>query len=105
MLSIVYKFVIVYNMNNRSELTLTIQIFKEGKRFVSYNEELGVSSCGDTPEDARHNLREAMSGFIKSARKMGTLDEILEEAGFVQKDKRWLTPQLVTLDRLSLSLS
>ena len=91
-------------MENLNNLTLTIQIFREGKRYVSHNPELDVSSCGDTPEIARKNLQEAVLGFLKSAYKIGTLDEILEQAGFTHRGKSWSTPEMVTLDRFSLAL-
>ena len=58
-------------------LTFTIQVFKEGGKFVSYNPELKVASCGDNIVEAKNNLRDAISGFLKSARKMGTLEGIL----------------------------
>ena len=87
-----------------TKLTITVQIFREGKKYVSFNPELEVASCGNTLEEARHNLRDAMRGFIKSAAKMGTLDTILEQAGFIHKGKSWLTPELVSLDRMSLAI-
>jgi len=91
-------------MKTHSELTLTVQIFREGKKYVSYNPELEVASCGNTVEEARYNLKDAMRGFLKSATKTGTLDLVLEEAGFIHKGKSWVTPELVTLDRMSLAL-
>lgn len=83
-------------------LNFTVQIFKEGATYVSHNPELNVSSCGDTVDEAESNLRQALAGFLKSAEKLGTLGEILEEAGYVRKDKRWIEPQLVLTGRLSL---
>jgi predicted RNase H-like HicB family nuclease len=88
-----------------SELTFTIQIFQEGRQYVAYNPELDVSSCGKEPEEARRNLFDAVRGFLKSAKKMGTLVSILEVAGFIQKKKYWATPSLVALDRFSLAFS
>lgn len=66
------------------QLTFTVQIFKEGKQFVSFNPELRVASCGKTAEIARENLKDAIRGFLLSARKKGTLSDTLEEAGFVR---------------------
>lgn len=67
-------------------VTFTVQIFKEEKVFVSYCPELKVSSCGKSIEEAKNNLKEAISGFLKSAKKMNTLQEIMEEAGFTIKN-------------------
>ncbi len=57
-------------------------IWKEGDVYVSYCPQLDVSSCGDTVEEARRMLKEAVRLFVEEAEKMGTLKEILEEAGF-----------------------
>lgn len=91
-------------MNTYTNLTFTIQIFKEGKTFVSHSPELNVSSCGKTLEESRKNLKDAINGFIKSAYKIGTLNRILEEAGYLYKNKKWLEPNLLVLDRLSLAV-
>jgi len=92
------------NGNTLPPLTFTIQIFREGKLFVAYNPELDVSSCGSTLEKAKVNIHDAIRGFLKSATKMGTLGEILEEAGYTYQRKRWVDPELVTLDRMSVSV-
>lgn len=56
-------------------------IWQERNVFVSYCPELDVSSCGDTVEAARVNLREAVRLFLEEAEKMNTLDSILKEVG------------------------
>ena len=83
-------------------LSFTIQIFREGRTYVAHNPELNVSSCGDTLDDAKSNLKDALVCFLKSAQKLGTLDEILKEAGYVRKNKEWVEPRLVLSGRLSL---
>ena len=85
-------------------LAFTVQVFREGKNYVSFNPELKVASCGRNIEEAKENLREAISGFLKSARKIGTIDNILEEAGFIYKKQRWFAPDLLVMDRLSLAI-
>lgn len=46
-------------------------IWKEGNVYVSYCPRLDVSSCGDTVEDARKMLREAVRLFLEEAEKKG----------------------------------
>ena len=84
-------------------LTLTIQVFKEGTYFVSYKPELKVASCGKSIDEAKDKLKEAISGFLKVAKEMNTLDEIMEEAGFSYKQHKWFAPELLVMDRLSLA--
>lgn len=91
-------------MNHIPALTFTIQVFQEGRTYVAYTPELDVSSCGRTLDEARGNLGDAVRGFLKSAERQGTLNAILEEAGFVRKRSHWSTPPMVTLDRFSVSV-
>ena len=92
-----------HTKTNVLNLTLTVQVFKEGKYFVSYNPELKVASCGKNIDEAKEKLKEAISGFLKSAKAMNTLDEIMEEAGFSYKKHQWFTPDILVMDRLSLA--
>ncbi len=57
-------------------------IWKEGNAYVSYCPQFDVSSCGDTVEEARRMLKEAVYLFIEVAQEQGTLQTILEEAGY-----------------------
>jgi predicted RNase H-like HicB family nuclease len=94
------------------ELTVTTQVFKEDDVFVACSPELNVSSFGDTPEQAVDCLREALSLFLKECQRMGTLSEVLEEAGFrltVKSRKgrrepmeRWTPPKPVATRRLEV---
>jgi len=63
------------------DIQFTIQIFKEGRLYVAYAPELDISSCGGTEAKAKKNLLEAVHLFLEEADRMGTLDQILEEAG------------------------
>ena len=82
-------------------------IWKEGEVYVSYCPQLDVSSCGDTVEEARRMLREAVGLFIDGAKELGTLQEILEEAGFqlevAEDDQEWHPPRLVATELMSIS--
>ena len=63
------------------DISFTVHTFKEGKMYVAYVPELDLSSCGATDEEARRNIRDAVRGFLETSTEMGTLAEILEEAG------------------------
>lgn len=58
------------------------QIWKESNMYASYCPELDVASCGQTVDEARKNLKEALEIFVEETSKLGTLDELLEEAGY-----------------------
>ena len=57
------------------------EIFPEGDCFVGLCRELDVSSFGDSPEDARESLQEAVEAFLEGCEILGTLTEVLEESG------------------------
>lgn len=80
-----------------------VQIWRERKMYVAYVPELDVSSCGKTPEEARKNIDEAAELFLEEAKKMGTLVEILQEAGFEKHKKdEWEAPEIVALEKKEL---
>ncbi len=64
------------------DFSFDVHIFKEGETYVAYVPALDVSSCGATGEEARWNIRDAGRGFLAASADMGTLDEVLEEAGY-----------------------
>lgn len=86
------------------DIGFTVRIFKEGETFVAHVPELNVSSCGDTAEEARRMIGEAMTLFIETAKDAGTLDEILTGAGYRFEDGRWREPELVGVEHMQVGL-
>ncbi len=66
----------------QKQIIVSEQIWKEGRMYTSYCPELDVASCGKTVSEARKNLREALEIFIEETYKVGTLKDLLEEAGY-----------------------
>jgi len=86
------------------DISFTVHLFREGDAYVAYVPELDVSSCGDTADEARTNIQDATRGFLETSQEMGTLNEVLEEAGYQLEGETWRAPEFVSLDHLSLSL-
>jgi len=63
-----------------------------------------VSSCGATDDEARRNIRDAVRGFLAASADMGTLEEILGEAGYEPEGEGWRAPEFGSLDRLTMSI-
>lgn len=81
------------------------QVWKEGNMFVSYAPQLDVSSCGNTIEEARKNIVEAVELFFETSGEIGSLEQILSEAGFIHKEKEnWQAPELLAFEKIQLSL-
>ena len=87
------------------EIDLTMQIWKEGNMYVSYSPELDISSCGETSEESKKNLHEAVEAFLEEAERMGTLRDILEESGFVKEETIWKRPQIITTEKVRFAFS
>ena len=78
-------------------------VFQESNTYVAYSPKLDVSSCGDTVDEARNNLKTAVRLFLEEAEKMGTLEEILSESGYEKAGfGDWLTPRLIATELMSV---
>jgi predicted RNase H-like HicB family nuclease len=86
------------------EISFTTQVWKEGKTYVAHAKELDVCSCGRTIKEAKKNLIEAVECFLETAEEMGTLDQILEEAGFVKKRKVWKAPDIILVQKTRIAI-
>jgi len=86
------------------KIEYTVQIWKEGNQFVAHAMSLDVMSSGKTPEEARKALDEAVHLFLITAADIGTLNEILQEAGYELKEGRWIEPSWVAIEKHSAVL-
>jgi len=69
------------------ELILTCIVKKELRGgYSSLCPELDVASRGDTIEEARENLQEAVRGHLQTAQQEGMKQDILEQLGIAKKD-------------------
>jgi len=60
----------------------TNHLFDEDGQIVALCPELNVSSFGDTSAEALTSLQEAATLFLEECQRMGTLEMVLEEAGY-----------------------
>lgn len=86
------------------KLDFRIEIFKEDDQYVAIAPELNVSSFGSTQFEAENSLKEAVELFLEECKRMGTLDEILEEAGFKKLQQNWASQDPLLSGRLSLGI-
>ena len=89
-------------------ISFTGLVFKEKGMYVAYCPELDVSSCGYKIDEARKNLREAVDILLDETERMGTLEDILSEAGYMPVDKKheeWSPPPLISTEKMKLTRS
>ena len=92
-------------MAKPQDIEFTVQIWKEGDQYVAHAMPLDVMSSGRTPEEARKALHEAVHLFLTTASDMGTLEEVLEEAGYEFRQGEWIAPLWIAIERHSAALS
>lgn len=68
-------------------IELTSEIWQEGNMYTAYCHELDVATAGRTVEEAQKNLVEALEIFFEETARLGTLQELLEEAGITLNEK------------------
>jgi hypothetical protein len=77
----------------------TMQLRREGKHYIAHALPLDVASSGPTPAKARVALGEAVNLFLETARDEGTLDQVLEEAGYTQGARGWTSPKWLKTEK------
>jgi predicted RNase H-like HicB family nuclease len=83
-------------------ISVRVEIFKEGDVYVALSAELNISSFGETVEGAKKSVKEAIEAFIEECESMGTLEEVLEESGFSKTNDSWESRKPVAEEKLAL---
>ncbi len=86
------------------KISVRIEIFKEEDVYVALSPELNVSSFGETIEDTKKSVKEAIEAFIEECERMGTLEDILEESGFSKTNDSWESRKPVAEEALAFAL-
>jgi len=89
------------------QIVIRAEIFREGRQYVALCPELNVSSFGGSVADARRSLQEAVSLFLEECARLGSLQHVLEEAGFSHTTTaipQWLSPQPLEIEPLAVAL-
>lgn len=94
-------------MEKMDQIHIRVEVFREADQYVAVCPELNVSSFGDTTREAVRSFREAINLFLEECSRMGTLKQILEEAGFSHTTQKhqWLPPKPIEVEQLSLSVA
>jgi predicted RNase H-like HicB family nuclease len=74
-------------------IRLTLEVFREGKSYVSRCRELGVASCGDSVEEALEAVKEATTEYLNAIETLGERHRIFTEKGIVIHRSRPRVPE------------
>jgi predicted RNase H-like HicB family nuclease len=64
------------------EFTFEAETWSEEGKYAARANPLNVLTCGDTKKEAEEALLEAVELFLETAEEMGTLQDILADAGY-----------------------
>ena len=84
------------------KLAYSVQVWQEDGQFVAHAMPLDVASCGETAEAARAAVDEAVRLFLATAAQHGTLDEVLEDAGYRHAAEGWQSPVWTGVEQRSV---
>ena len=86
------------------QLGCDVNIWKEGNLYVARALPLNVMSCGSSPKEARRNLDEAITLFLRTAADQGNLEEVLKEVGYRRTGDVWQPPEVVASEHAELAV-
>lgn len=86
--------------DNILELQLNVLIVQEDAFYIALCPSLGLSSYGDSIEDAKEGFNEVMRAYIEDTGRMGPLSKDLESRGWqiLIKQRKVVPPENIELD-------
>ena len=63
------------------DITLRANFHRERRQWIGWRPDLDMTTPGDTRRDAQANQREAVSLLLETCQEIGTLEDVLREAG------------------------
>ena len=85
----------VKRAKNNDRIVYQIQESQSGNTYQAVCPELIMTAFGDNPEAARDALRSQASMYLEDCDELGTLDEVLIEAGFYYDGEAWISNEVV----------
>ena len=83
---------------NKARIVYQIQESGSGSTYQAVCPELIITAFGDSPEAAREALRSQVSMYLEDSDQLGTLDEVLIEAGFYFDGEAWISNEVVPVN-------
>ncbi len=83
---------------------IKVEVFREDDLYVALCPSLNVSSYGESIEEATKSLIEAVEAFIEECVNMDTLEDVLEESGFIKINEIWQPRQAINEESLALAI-
>jgi len=85
--------------------SVPVVFFEENGAIICHCLPLDVSSCGKDLNEAKRNIKDAIEGFLEACERMGTLEEVLNESGFIKSGSDWKSPAVLECASIDVPLS
>ena len=79
---------------NKTRIVYQIEESQSGSMYQALCPELIITAFGDSPEAAREALRSQVSMYLEDSDQLGTLDEVLIDAGFYFDGEAWTSNEV-----------
>jgi len=88
-------------------IVVDVVVTKEGNQYSSWCPKLDIASCGDDPEEAVENLRDALELYLNTLEEEGERERIFKERGvrILRADKPVIPTSFVTQYRQKIPTS
>ncbi len=77
-------------------LQLTVNVSKQGKRYLAYAPALDIMTSGKSDKEVRTRFSELVNIFFEEIHAAGTTNEVLTELGWKKVRKQWTPPAVET---------
>ena len=74
---------------------IPVFFLKEGETFICYTPAFDLAASGNTLEEAKKSFDTSCKLILETVIKDGTLDEVLQNYGWVKSKNRWSPPRLI----------
>ncbi len=79
---------------DKSRIVYQIQESRSGSVYEAFCAELLITGFGDTAEAAKEELRSQVAMYLEDCDELGTLDDVLIEAGFYFDGEKWVSNEV-----------
>ncbi len=78
------------------EFNLTVNVLKEGQKFIAFSPALDLSTSGDSHKEVKKRFEEIVDIFFEEIIKKRTLGSVLQNLGWKRRKKEWVPPLVVS---------
>ncbi len=86
-----------------TSLQLSVDITKQGKRYIAHSPALDISTSGKTEKEAQKRFQTLVPLFFEELAEMGTTEKVLTELGW-KKVRQYFTPPIVSQKSLKIRI-